>query len=332
MNQARHIWGSQRLTVLAYHRVTNLYESGFDLFAPNVSATPSTFASQMDFVGRHFHVVSLDDVLDWLDEQRPLPPNPLLITFDDGYRDNLQYAFPVLQQHGFPAIIYLATNYIGEKKPFFWDLTAYCFYHTAKDTAVLPLVGSQHWSDESGRTAVMDNRTAVMDNWLNNLKKLPNHEKETAVQQLPQALDVTISDDAFADLCLTWEQVRAMSQSSITFGAHTQNHPILTRISLEEARDEITGSKARITDETGRDVVSFAYPNGQSSDFNKPLIDILKQAGISVAFTLLSGPSRPEEVRNAPWAIRRIFIGHHDDMPHFAAKVMGLTRLMRIFG
>ena len=325
VHQTRHIWGSQRLTVLAYHRVTNPYEAGFDMFIPNVSATPAAFFSQMDYIERHFQVVSLDDILVWLNNRQPLPPNPLLITFDDGYQDNLQYAFPILLQHGFPAVIFLATSYIGEKKPFFWDLTAYCFHHTEKDTAVLPLTGPQHWSDESGRTA-------VMNNWLNKLKKLPNHEKETAIQQLPQTLDVTISDDSFANLCLTWEQVRAMSQSGITFGAHTQSHPILTRMPLDAAREEITGSIARIKAETRCDVTSFAYPNGQLLDFNKSLVDILKEVGIKVAFTLLPGPSRPEEVRNAPWAIRRIFVSHRDNLPRFAAKVMGLTRLTGIPG
>ncbi len=321
----RRIWGAQALTVLAYHRVTDPVQAGFDTFAPNVSATPVHFAAQMDFVARHFNVVSLADAQNWLAGQRPLPLHPLLITFDDGYRDNLEHAFPVLQQHGFPAVIFLATNYIGQKKPFFWDLAAYCFYHTQKDTAVLPLAGPQQWADEK-------TRSRVMYQWLESLKWLPNAAKETAVQQLPDSLDVAIPADAFARLCLSWDQVRRMAAAGITFGAHTQNHPILTRISLEEAEKEIRGSQARIVNETGQPVTAFAYPNGQAADFNPALQEILQRAGFNAAFTLLPGPTRPAEARRTPFALRRILISHRDDLPRFAAKVMGFTRLTGLPG
>ena len=64
-NQIRHIWGAQRLTVLAYHRITDYTKTTFDTFIPNVSATPQEFAAQMDFVAQHFNVVSVDDIDNW---------------------------------------------------------------------------------------------------------------------------------------------------------------------------------------------------------------------------------------------------------------------------
>ena len=323
--QIRHVWGRQRLTVLAYHRITNHRESGFDLFAPNVSATPDGFAAQMDYVKHHFNVVSVDNVVSWLKGGSPLPANPLLITFDDGYLDNLENAFPVLQQHGFPAVIFLATNYMGRKRPFFWDLIAYCFNHTSRRSVALPLLGLQQWTNDK-------ERTAVMNNWLSMLKTVSNDEKETAVQKLPALLDVTIPDDAFAHVCLTWDQVRMMAKSGIAFGAHTQNHPILTRISLDDVREEILGSKQRIEAETGQKVTSLAYPNGQATDYNVAIKEIVAESGIEVAFTLAHGPAKPAEVRQDPLTIRRVFVGNRDDMPRFAAKVMGLARLIGIPG
>lgn len=317
----QRVWGADALTVLAYHRIADISSTMFNTFAPNVSATPSGFAEQMGFVARHFNVVSVADVEKWLTEKRPLPSNPLLITFDDGYRDNFDHAFPILQQHGFPAVIFLATNYIGKGIPFFWDLVAYCFFHTKKKTAVLPILGTQQWANT-------EEKTVVMYNWLSSLKQLSDDEKETAVSQLPTLLNVAIPDNAFSNLCITWDQARLMSKAGITFGGHTQNHPILTRIPLEKANTEITQSKAHIAAETGQSVTSFAYPNGQEDDFNPALQELIQQAGFSMAFTLLPGPSKPKETSNSPFAIRRIFIGHQDDLPRFAAKVAGLPRFI----
>ncbi|MBI1878318.1 MAG: polysaccharide deacetylase family protein [Chloroflexi bacterium] len=322
---AIHALWPNRLTVLAYHRVIDPHPPGFDTFKPNVSATPAAFAAQMDFIRHRFHVVSINELVAWLQDKHPLPLNPALITFDDGYRDNLDYALPVLQERGLPAVIFLATNYIGSASPFFWDLIAYCFHHTSKNEVDLPLAGRQQWRDPSSRAA-------VMVRWLDSLKKLPDTEKWAAVEKLPQALDVSVSADAFANMHLTWDQVRQMVAAGVDMGAHTQSHPILTRVTLEQARDEVAGSKARIEVEINQPVTAFAYPNGQPSDFNPALQTMLQQVGIKAAFTLVPGPTRPTEVRQAPMAIRRIFIGYKDTLARFAAKVMGAPRLIGRLG
>ena len=314
-----------RLTILAYHRITDPHAPGFDTFKPNVSATPAAFAAQMDFMQQRFNVVSIGDIVAWLRGQHPLPPRPALITFDDGYRDNLEQAFPILQARRLPAVVFLATDYIGHALPFYWDLIAYCFHHTSQDGADLPLAGWQHWSDENGRAA-------VMMSWLDYLKKLSDDKKWALVIRLPQALGVSLSAGAFARLHLSWDEVRSMVAGGVDMGAHTQSHPILTRISLEQARLEATGSKARIEQEIEHPVVSFAYPNGLPADFNPALQTMLKQVGFEAVFTLVPGPARPAEVRQAPLAIRRIFVHYQDTLPRFAAKVMGVPRLLGRLG
>jgi peptidoglycan/xylan/chitin deacetylase (PgdA/CDA1 family) len=322
---AVHALWPNRLTVLAYHRVIDPHTHNFDTFKPNVSATPAAFAAQLDFIRHKFNVVSINEVVAWLQDQHPLPSNPALITFDDGYRDNLDYALPVLQARGLPAVIFLATDYMGSASPFFWDLIAYCFHHTSKDEVDLPLAGQQQWRDPSSRMV-------VMSHWLDSLKELPDAEKWAAVEKLPQALDVSVPADAFARMHLTWDQVRQMVVAGVDMGAHTRSHPILTRITPEQARDEVAGSKARIETEINQPVTAFAYPNGQPSDYNPALQTMLQQVGIKAAFTLVPGPTRPAEARQAPMAIRRVFIGYKDTLARFAAKVMGAPRLIGRLG
>jgi len=325
MFDAVHALWPNRLTVLAYHRVIDPHTPNFDTFKPNVSATPAAFAAQMDFLRPRFNIVSINEVTAWLEEKHPLPPNPALITFDDGYRDNLDYALPVLQERRLPAVIFLATNYIGSASPFFWDLIAYCFHHTSKSEADLPLLGRQTWGEPS-------TRTAIMSRWLDLLKKLPDTEKWAAVEKLPHALDVSVPADAFSTMHLNWDQVRQMVAAGVDMGAHTQSHPILTRIPLEQACDEVAGSKTRIEAEINRPVTAFAYPNGQPSDFNPALQAMLQQVGIKAAFTLVPGPTRPAEVRQAPMEIRRIFISYKDTLARFVSKVMGAPRLIGRLG
>ena len=153
-----------------------------------------------------------------------------------------------------PAVVFLATDYIGQDSPFYWDLVAYCFHHTVKKDANLPLVGRKEWLDEKSRTG-------VMSDWIKVLKTLPDEEKWTFVRKLPQILSVTISEKAFAGQHLTWDEVRTMVASGIDMGAHTQSHPILTRISIEQVEKEVKGAKERIEQEIGMPVKTFADPN-----------------------------------------------------------------------
>ena len=125
------------LTVLNYHRIDEL-QNNLDNFQPNISATPTSFDQQMSYLSRWFTVVSLQDVTNWVLQNKPLPRYAALITFDDGYLDNYTNAFPILKKYNFPAVIYLTSGHIGSNRPFYWDLVAYCFYHTERNKILFP--------------------------------------------------------------------------------------------------------------------------------------------------------------------------------------------------
>lgn len=305
----------QHLTVLAYHRVTDLPAAGFDTYRRNVSATPTGFAAQMDFICTRFNVISLQDLLLWLRGAGELPMRPALITFDDGYRDNFRNAFPVLRTRNLPAVIFLTTGYIGKSKPLWWDLVAFCFAHTQQQTVHIPLIGRQQWQNPASRNIVMDRLLQV-------LKGLPEDEKATVVEQLPRVLEVDIPADTFTDMFLTWEHIRMMVAQGIAMGAHTQNHPIMTRIPLEQARAEVRNSKASIEEKIGQPVTTFAYTNGLTGDFNREVQAMLRQELFEAAFTLLPGPVRLTQVRQSPLAIQRIAVSNKDTLSRLAVKLI----------
>lgn len=314
----RGLW-AKSLTVINYHRIDNPHRKDFDSFKPNVSATPDDFHRQMEYLSKWFNVVSMQDALQWLDGQKELPRYAALITFDDGYLDNYTHAFPILRACNFPALIFLTTEHIGTDSPFYWDMAAYCFHHTKRDQLTFPDGTTEVWSNQ-------EQLDHVSQKWIELMKTFPQAEKLIYVQDLPQLLDVSVPAGFFKKLMLNWDQVKEMRKNGIEFGAHTMHHPILTRISLDEVHAEVVGSKSRIEQEIGEPVLSFAYPNGQSSDLNNKIERIVADSGIRAAFTLLNGPSLQGEVKRNPFAIRRIFISYKHSLPEYAALLSPLNR------
>jgi len=315
------LYGSRRLTVLAYHRVAEFDDPGFDTDRRNVSADPATFREQMAYLARRFTPIGVDRLISWLDGDADLPERPALVTFDDGYRDNLTTAWPIMREHGVPGLLLLATDVADGGGPFSWDLAAWCFFHTDRTEVDLPHWGPVGWSDPL-------ERRRVLDHWTERIKALPHEERDGACRSLPDLLGVPVPDDAFDGLYLGWDEVRRLDAEGFAVGAHTMTHPILTRIDRAAARAEIEGSAARIAEMIGRAPRAFAYPNGLEGDIDEAVTGMVGDAGFRVAFTLIPGPARPAEVAAHPLAIRRIYIHHSDHIDRFVAKVEGGSRVV----
>ena len=308
------------LTVLNYHRIDDPYREGFDTFRPNISATPSDFALQMDYMSQHYNIISGADLVSFITGKRKLPPRAALITFDDGYYDNYTNAFPILKARKLPAIIFLTSNFIGTGRPFYWDLIAYCFHHTNLEKVELPYLGLQSWVDEL-------TRNEVMQNWIQVLKQLSESDKQKVVNLLPKIMAVHIPGDAFKNLMMSWSNAKELSENGIEIGGHTASHPILTRITQDEVSSELLKCKQSIEEAINKPVLSFAYPNGKSTDFNAELMRGVYQAGFEVAFTLLPGRMRYADILKNPFAIRRVFLSYRDTFPRFVAKLAGANRI-----
>jgi len=308
-------WGDDRVTVLAYHRIRD--SAGFEFFEPVISATPGDFARQMDIINERYSAVSLTDFLSWVDGDGSLPPNPVLITFDDGYRDNLEAALPVLRERGLPAVLFLATDHIGRSQPFFWDSAAYSFHHSEVYEANLPLLGPRTW----------DSPGLMCAEWIEAAKRQPQARTLEATAQLHDALGTAMPDSVYAGEVLTWDEVRAMAQQGFEFGSHTLTHPILTALTPTRARRELGESRERIQNELNTPIRALAYPNGTPADFDPEIETMAKACGYAVAFTLVPGPARAREVQARPLAVRRIAIYLPDGDRRYRAKLAGAGRV-----
>jgi peptidoglycan/xylan/chitin deacetylase (PgdA/CDA1 family) len=312
--------GAERLTVLAYHRVTPLGSGEFRGFRQVVSASPQGFERQLEWIrSSSFTPIGLSDLLRFMRSEAPLPPRALLITFDDGYADNYIHAFPALRRHGLPATIFLLTSGLDTNLPPWWDWLAWAFEATDRKTAPLPMVGQQS-------LAIPAQRDTLLALLMRRLKELPESNKRDTLTRIGDALAVAPPEPQ-PGLFMNWDQVREMSACGIEFQPHTVTHPILSRVPPDQAAWEIEESGRRITAETGQAMQAFAYPNGQAGDYDRTTIDALRKLGYAAAFTLVPGHLGYADVRRHALEIPRIYVGGNDSLDVFAVKLMGLSAL-----
>ena len=316
------LWGPDRLTVLVYHRIADAHSADFRFFRPNVSASPELFREQMAFISRHFNVIDLGMLREFILHDCPLPPRPLLITFDDGYRDNYTNAYPILREFGFPAVIFLITSQMDNPTLPWWDQCADYFAHTAREKAQLPFIGEHDLSTGEQRDSAC---RALMAK----LKRIPEIYKQRAMHELPSLLGVE-PPDYVQPLFVSWDQVRELVANGIACQPHTVTHPIFSQIEYAEMYRQLTESRCRIEAETGQMATTFAYPNGLPGDYTAMSLRALREAGFSVAFTHRPGPLYTSEVRQHPLEIARVPVDYGDTFEMFVMKAMGtLTRWQR---
>jgi O-antigen/teichoic acid export membrane protein/peptidoglycan/xylan/chitin deacetylase (PgdA/CDA1 family) len=278
------------LRVLAYHRVlADLDESRYAFDAELVSARREEFDWQMAYVARHFQPVTCAQVADAINAGTALPKRAVMVTFDDGFRDNYEVAFPVLKHHGVPGLFFVSTGYIDRQEPFWFDWIVHVFLQTAETRVHLEAIEE---TIELGATP--QTRRAAALQLLRTLKRAPETKRLRVVEQLRQLTRVVMSPEALAQSApMTWDHVREMSRAGMEFGSHTVSHPILSTISDPAALQlELGSSKARIEQETGVPTIALAYPVGGRNAVNEQVLQATAAAGYQFAFTYLPGVNK----------------------------------------
>ena len=266
---------------LTYHRIgdgrTSLFDRGL------WSADAEAFGEQIRFCKSHVDVIAPGDL--------PVVVNRrtgryLLITFDDGYRDNYEVAFPILKAEGVPATFFIATGFV--------------------DTPRLPW-----WDEIAWMVRTSNKRSLDMKGWLDAPVPMDEPERERAVRALLRGFKAASADAADrylaavadvtgsgrcgvdgGDLWMTWKMVREMRASGMTIGGHSSAHIVLARATAERQREEILGCGRRLSDETGDPMHYFSYPVGGRQSFNAATRECLREAGVRYAFSYYGGVGR----------------------------------------
>ena len=266
------------LRILAYHRVAELRDTPA-LDSRLISATPEGFARQMKHLARFYRVVSMPEVLEAVEKGRPLPKRAVLITFDDGYADVADIAWPILKQLRLAATMFVPTAYPDRpERVFWWDKLYQAFAATLRVEMNVPPLG----------------RLALLraDEKRRSLHALQNYLTTIAHGEAMELVDALCADLGLRCVrggsVLSWDQLRQLAREGLTLGAHTRTHPIMTQITPERMRREVQGSLEDLQREIGACLPIFCYPNGNHND---AVLAVLREQGIRLAFTTLSGPN-----------------------------------------
>jgi peptidoglycan/xylan/chitin deacetylase (PgdA/CDA1 family) len=256
--------------ILMYHRVSP--DDVPWLLVPPVS--PAGFEAQLQYLRSHYEIMSLDELLRNVSGRVHSGRCIASITFDDGYRDNFAYAFPLLKKYGVSATIFLTTGSIDSHALLWWDKVGYALIHTKKDKLSVGELGDYTVSNGRRRTVALKIISA--------LKRIPDVEKNKLIDNLIHDADVEIIQQLAEQAMLSWDSIMVMAKDGISFGAHTVHHPILTNVPLETVDSEVRESKTRIENQIGLPVQFFAYPGGP---FNSAIAKVVERCGFSGAVT-----------------------------------------------
>lgn len=307
---------SNELMILAYHRIINIAaDNSYPYDSELISASLQQFDYQMAYVKKHYNPISEAQLIDHIDNNIPLPPKSVMVTFDDGFDDNYHNAFPILQNYAIPATMFIATSYIDKNEPIWFDwLASLCIAGTMASIDV-PLLGKKYLTND------YSSRSEIFKDLIVQIRKTDNDIRLAVMEQLASdyASSMTHIDKSMSRF-MTWNQVTEMSRNNISIGSHTVTHPIMSQLKNDSIHFEIIESKRVIEAKIGMVVNSFSYPTGQSASFTPQITAAVVTAGYKVAHSYIHGVNKTP-IQN-PYALNRMHIESHVHNSYFNAMLL----------
>jgi peptidoglycan/xylan/chitin deacetylase (PgdA/CDA1 family) len=299
-----HDRGRTPVLVLAYHRIVTVDQPHtYPLDLGLISATREEFDSQMSAVREFANPVSLDMIADAVTHGRTLPERAVTVTFDDGFCDTFETAYPVLQRHGVPATVFVSTDIIERNEAFWFEITAHLMLRVPARAIVfdecpegLPSAGDDAARRESIavlhrvlKTCANPRRRALVEEW--RLRFAPLIDARAAHLSRP----------------IEKAQMLEMARGGIDFGSHTVSHPNLVLESTDVIERELRESKAYLERLFERPVRSLAYPFGTPDTYDARAMTAARACGYELAASFRQGVNWLDTLE--AMELRRIGIG-----------------------
>jgi peptidoglycan/xylan/chitin deacetylase (PgdA/CDA1 family) len=272
------------LTVLTYHRVGRPEGHRFDSGVIDVS--PETFEHQLAIVARYFQAVTTRELRDYF-RGAPLPRNPALITFDDGYRDNFEIALPLLLKHGLRATFFVASSFIEERRLFWWDRIAFVVKSSKRERLAL----TYPYPIELR----LEDRAEAQAQLLALVKSHRRLDLPRFLDELDRAAGVAFSQEQERQMAdrelMTWTEVRALRLADMDVQSHTRHHRVLQTLAPEELDEELGGGRADVESALDANVAAVSYPVGGPIADHPEIRQSVERAGFELGFSNATGVS-----------------------------------------
>ena len=273
--------------IIYYHRVINDQDSEVYLRAnPSICISKNLFHKQIEFLVESTKILSLNEFIQLVLNKKNLADRTALLTFDDGYLDNYENAFPVLKYYGVPATIFLTSGMIESEKRFWWD-ELYGLLTGIKTTDHMwEVAENMNWHEPFRKEDVkfIQNRfTDFKSKYFNVLNERMKNLDPKTINNFLASMDNLLGMEKLQNKreFLNWDEIREMSKDGIYFGSHTHTHPNLKLLSDIEIFEEFSISKNIIEKEIGTEIQTLSYPSGL---FENRCFKLLEQCDYQLAF------------------------------------------------
>ena len=249
-------------SVLLYHRVTRIKHD-----PEKLCVSPENFELQMSHLKNSGKLLTIDQFMKIIASELTFPPNSFIVTFDDGYVDNFTEALPILERLGIQALFFISTANINTDTEFWWDN-----------------LQRMYLSDEKNNKALLYRKLHKI------LKPLPANIRDAKVNELLACNNIVMARGREHYRTMNEDEIRRLARSSSAcIGAHTHNHVMLSALSPNDQREEMSKSKKILEKITGKDVPYFAFPFGGFDDFTAESIHLAKDNQFLLAFANTPG-------------------------------------------
>ncbi|HEY1221725.1 MAG TPA: polysaccharide deacetylase family protein [Bryobacteraceae bacterium] len=306
------------LLVLNYHRIGNPDDDPFD--SGVFSVTGDQLSQQISYLKRHLSPVTLDEAMAFADgtTQEKTRRCRVLITFDDGYLDNYEVAFPILRSHGVQGVFFLATGMVGSCYVPWWDHIAYLM-----KTARQRRFSLRYPAD----LAVDVNRNGMTKSLWDILSLYKRPENTDPARFIGELTEEAKGKDLPGTLrrFLNWDEAREMIAGGMAIGSHTHSHTILSQLGPEQQRHDLAQSRALLREQLGIEADALAYPVGGASSFTDRTQQLAQEVGYRAAFSSHGGTNRPGMTRR--YDVKRVGVDEQS-WPRFRVQ----TAICRLTG
>jgi len=293
-----------------YHRIGDSTRTPFD---PNIySCSVEQFKKQLQFFKKHFQVITFNEALLLAQNKLPLNKRYALITFDDGYIDNYEEAYPVLKEEGISAVFFIPTDYVDSYIVPWWDEIAWMLKNTKEKEFCF------------AEKSIFNLDYSVLDKVIRHVLTVIKSDPRTMDEKMLE-LKIKLGCEYNVDpndksLFVSWQQIKEMKSGGMAIGSHTCSHRILTHINKENQLLELEHSKQSLEQHLGCDIDTVAYPVGQSHTFNDEICEMTARLGYKIGFSFTNA------VNDLPlsnlYKISRLGIDNHPSIMTLRQKVI----------
>jgi len=281
--------------ILMYHSVLEDPSQGADSLG-GIIHSRTVFRQQMELLARKFHPLGLDELAVLLRKKEEIPQRSVVVTFDDGYRDNFENALPILDEVGVPAAFYVTVNCIANGQLPWPSRVRFALRTTERKI----------WTDPAGTAWPLENadeRDRAFAKACEYCCRLAGAAQEQLVAGIEKDLE-TIVPHGSEQLMMNWDQVRKLAARGHVVGSHTLSHPNVAQIPLAAVRVELEQSRACLEKELHAPVTHFSYPcPALSPHWSEQTVEECKRAGYETAVVTDGGLAR---MQDNPLCLRRV--------------------------